>query len=54
MKPSKTRRLTKLEDSLVDLTIIVRDNASAQDPMVVAHHNVHPNLQAAYDLKLKK
>jgi hypothetical protein len=46
--------LTKLEDSLADLTNTVRDNASAQDLMVVAHHNVHPNLQVAYDLKLKR
>jgi hypothetical protein len=46
--------LIKLEDSLADLTTMVRDNASAQDLMLVAHHNVHPNLQAAYDLKLKR
>jgi hypothetical protein len=45
--------LTKLEDSLADLSTMVRDNASGQDLMVVAHHNVHPNLQAAYGLKLK-
>lgn len=46
--------LTKLEDSLVDLTSMVRGNVSAQDLMVVAQHEVHPYLQAAYDLKLKK
>jgi hypothetical protein len=37
--------LTKLEDSLADLTTLVRDNASAQDLMVVVHHKIHPNLQ---------
>jgi hypothetical protein len=37
--------LTKLEDSLADLITMVRDNASAQDLMVVVHHKIHPNLQ---------
>jgi hypothetical protein len=46
--------LAKLEDSLLDLTSMVRGNVSAQDLMVVAHHGVHPYLQAAYDLKLKR
>ena len=46
--------LAKLEDSPVDLTTTVRDNASAQDLMVVVHHKIHPNLRAAYDLKLKR
>jgi hypothetical protein len=46
--------LTKLEESLVNLTSMVRGNVSAQDLMVIAHHGVHPYLQAAYDLKLKR
>jgi hypothetical protein len=45
--------LTKLEDRLIDLTNMVRSNVSAQDIMVVAHHEIHPYLQAAYDLKLR-
>jgi hypothetical protein len=46
--------LNKLEGSLLDLTHLVRNNASAHDLMVVAHQQVHPYLQAAYELKLKK
>ncbi len=46
--------LTKLEGSLLDLTRKVRHNASAHDLMAIAHQQVHPNLQTAYDLKLKR
>jgi hypothetical protein len=46
--------LNKLEESLTDLTSMVRANVPAQNLMAVVHQRVHPYLQAAYDLKLKR
>jgi hypothetical protein len=45
----------KIEKSLVGLNdLVVNNKASAQDLMKIVHGQIHPNLQLAYDLKLKQ
>ena len=43
----------RLHDSLIDLKYLLDNKASAQDIMMLVHGNLHPNLQMAYNLKLK-
>jgi hypothetical protein len=43
-----------IHDRLIDLKYLLNNKASAQDIMVLVHGNLHPGLQAAYNLKLKQ
>jgi hypothetical protein len=43
-----------LEESLTDLKSAIDDKKSPIEIMTIAHGQVHPNLQLAYSLKLKK
>ena len=43
-----------IHDRLIDLKYLLNNKASAQDVMVLVHGNLHPGLQAAYNLKLKQ
>jgi len=46
--------LNKLENSLVELKSAVDSKAHPAQVMMIAHSKVHPSLQIAFDLKVKK
>jgi hypothetical protein len=51
---NNTTAITLVEKSLFALKDSVNNKASAQDIMMLVHGQLHPNLQLAYDLKLKQ
>jgi hypothetical protein len=46
--------MTGLEKSIADLNHLVENKVPAQELMTVVHGQVHPNLQLAYNLKLRQ
>jgi hypothetical protein len=48
-----TNSIAKLEDSLTQLSNSIKNNASPKDLMIAGHSQVHPNLQAAFNLLMK-
>ena len=46
--------MARLDKSMADLNHLVDSKAPAQELMMMVHGQVHPNLQSAYDLKLKQ
>lgn len=51
---SKRYALNKLENSLIELKSAVDSKAHPIQVMMIAHSKVHPSLQIAFDLKVKK
>lgn len=49
-----TSIMARLEKSMADLRYLVDSKVPAQELMMVVHGQVHPNLQSAYNLKLKQ
>ena len=45
---------SKIEKNLVKLNDLVNSNATIQDLMMLVHGEIHPNLQLAYNLRLKQ
>jgi hypothetical protein len=50
----KTPFVSKVRDSLLELNILLNNKASPEDLMNIVHTQIHPSLQIAYNLKLKK
>jgi hypothetical protein len=48
-----TSPIAKLEDGLTQLNNSIKNKASPMDVMIIGHSQVHPNLQAAFNLQLK-
>ena len=48
-----TNPIAKLEDGLTQLNNSIKNKASPMDVMIIGHTQVHPNLQAAFNLQLK-
>jgi hypothetical protein len=48
-----TNSIAKLEDSLTQLNNSIKNKASPMDVTVLGHSQVHPNLQAAFNLQMK-
>ena len=46
--------VSKVRDSLLELNILLNNKASPEDLMNIVHTQIHPSLQIAYNLKLKK
>jgi hypothetical protein len=57
LKPMANRNATnsiaKLEDGLIQLGNSIEYKSSPRDIMMIAHSQVHPNLQAAFNLQLQ-
>jgi hypothetical protein len=50
----KTPFVSNVRDSLLELNILLNNKASPEDLMNIVHTQIHPSLQIAYNLKLKK
>ncbi|MGA8105493.1 MAG: hypothetical protein WB815_02470, partial [Nitrososphaeraceae archaeon] len=48
-----TNPIAKLEDGLTQLNNSIKNKASPMDVMIIGHTQVHPNLQAAFNLQMK-
>ena len=48
-----TNPIAKLEDGLTQLNNSIKNKASPMDLMIIGHTQVHPNLQAAFNLQMK-
>jgi hypothetical protein len=48
-----TNPIAKLEDSLTQLNNSIKNKASPMNVMIIGHTQVHPNLQAAFNLQMK-
>jgi hypothetical protein len=48
-----TNSIAKLEDGLTQLSNSIKNKASPEDFMIIGHTQVHPNLQAAFNLLMK-
>jgi hypothetical protein len=46
--------VANVEKDLIELDNLLNNKASAQDLINIVHGQIHPNLQLAYDLKLKQ
>jgi hypothetical protein len=48
-----TSPIAKLEDGLMQLNNSIKNKASPMDVTIIGHTQVHPNLQAAFNLQMK-
>ena len=48
-----TNSIAKLEDSLIQFNNSIKNKASPMDVTMLSHSQVHPNLQAAFNLQMK-
>jgi hypothetical protein len=48
-----TSPIAKLEDGLMQLNNSIKNQASPMDVTIIGHTQVHPNLQAAFNLQMK-
>ena len=48
-----TNPIAKLEDGLTQLNNSIKNKASPMDVMIIGHTQVHPNLQAAFNLQIE-
>jgi hypothetical protein len=46
--------ISKIQKNLADLKNLIDNKAQAMDVMILVHGQLHPDLQLAYDLKLKQ
>jgi hypothetical protein len=51
---NKTIFVTKLENGLLHLNDSIENKASPMDVMKIVHSEIHPNLQEAFNLQLRK